>query len=160
MALGDTVGRVSFCRIPDAPEMSGFRKRITGTMDETTAELIEVQVETLDRQCADLDSVEYIKIDVEGAEIDCLRGGRKTIARHRPFISVEYGRPTYLSYGHTKMTLFVLVNEIGYVISDLFGNLIRSSDAWMRICDAAYWDYMLVPVERLDYWNELFDDLT
>ena len=57
------------------------------------------------------------------------------------------------------MTLFVLATEMGYAISDLFGNVISTPAEWSFICDAAYWDYMLVPQERLADWKTFFLDL-
>jgi hypothetical protein len=36
-----------------------------------------------------MDDVSYIKIDVEGHELDVLEGGRKTMARCRPVVLAE-----------------------------------------------------------------------
>src|SRR3954451_15020604 len=102
--------------------MAGLRIRETRD-GRAAAEPITVQVDTLDRQLAGLELLTYLKVDVEGGEIDCLLGGQQTIARLRPFISVEYGKPSYSAYGHTARTLFDLAAKMEYVPSDLFGNL-------------------------------------
>jgi hypothetical protein len=53
---------------------------------------VEVPVETLDRVVAarKLDRLGLLKIDVEGAEADVIRGAAQTIARHRPVIVFEH----------------------------------------------------------------------
>jgi FkbM family methyltransferase len=68
-----------------------------------------VELDTLDRQLRDLTELRFIKIDVEGGEIDVLRGGERLLRRTRPFVAVEYGSPTYSLYGHKKMTFVGLV---------------------------------------------------
>ena len=41
-------------------------------------------------------NLSFIKIDIEGAEVAALRGGRQTIEQHRPVIAVEYNQGTAL----------------------------------------------------------------
>lgn len=154
LALADRSYRSEFFILHDALGMSGFKWR-PDSGDEKP-ERIDVQVDTLDRQAAELSRVDYIKIDVEGAEISCLRGARLTVARHRPFISVEYGMPSYSLFGHTAMTLFEWARDNGYVLSDLFGNLIDSGEEWAVVCDYSLWDFFLVPKERRGQWESLF----
>ena len=154
MALGDKPGRTEFLILHQALGMSGFRQRV-GSGDQG-AERITVEVDTLDRQAAGLSRLDYIKIDIEGAEISCLRGARQTVAQHRPLISIEYGMPTYSLFGNTAMTLFEWGRENGYIPSDLFGNLISDADEWAVVCDYSYWDYFLVPEERRQAWTSLF----
>lgn len=153
VALGRVAGEQAFHHFPFGHGMSGLRPRED---QAETAEIIRVPVDTLDGQLAGLERVDYIKIDVEGGEIDCLLGGHETIMRHRPFLSVEYGRPGYAPYGNTAETLFVTAESLGYVLSDLFGNVIESSDEWEKICDLSYWDYFLVPNEKRRFWRAIF----
>jgi FkbM family methyltransferase len=150
IALGRERATASFCYFPNAAGMSGLRMR--DNVAPTEIRSIAVQVDTLDRQAAGLERLSYIKIDIEGGEIDCLLGGRDTIGRLRPFISVEYGRSGYIPYGYDALTLFNLARDIGYVLSDLFGNLIETEPEWLTICDLSYWDYFLVPTERTGDW--------
>lgn len=52
-----------------------------------------IQVETLDdwaaRETPDLDRLDWLKIDVEGAEVEVVKGGRGIISRLRPRVFVE-----------------------------------------------------------------------
>ncbi len=152
IALGAQPGFAHFQHNRGSPGELGLRQRRSHV--PATFETIHVTVDTLDRQAADLERLSYIKMDVEGGEIDCLLGGRDTIMRLRPYISVEYGAPGYTAYGHTGGTLFDVARDLHYVPSDLFGNLIETESEWLAICDLSYWDYFLVPAERIDDWKE------
>jgi len=154
VALADKPGHSEFLVLHQSIGMSGFKQRIDS--DDQSAERITVEVDTVDRQAAGLSRLDYIKIDIEGAEISCLRGARQTVARLRPWISVEYGMPTYSIFGNTAMSLFDWARENGYVLSDLFGNLIPTAEEWIVVCDYSYWDYFLVPAERQQEWTSFF----
>jgi FkbM family methyltransferase len=154
IALGRERAMASFCYFPNATGMSGLRMRDSVALAEVRS--IAVQVDTLDRQAAGLERLSYIKIDIEGGEIDCLKGAGQTLAQLRPFVSVEYGKPSYTAYGHDALALFTLARDIGYVLSDLFGNLIKTEPEWLAICDLSYWDYFLVPDERVGDWRSYF----
>lgn len=154
LALADEPGRSEFLVLHQALGMSGFKQRADSS--DQGAEKITVPVDTLDRQAADLSRLDYIKIDIEGAEISCLRGARQTVRRYRPLISLEYGMPTYSLFGNTAMTLFEWGREHDYIPSDLFGNLIPDPDEWAVVCDYSLWDFFLVPEERRQEWVLLF----
>jgi len=72
-----------------------------GPIDGTT-ELVERT--TLDDELASQVPA-VIKIDVEGGEIDVIRGGRQTIARHRPALLIEVNDPE---------GLVSVLDELGY----------------------------------------------
>lgn len=154
VALADHTGHSDFVILQEALGMSGFKQRV-GSGDQGAVR-ISVQVNTLDREAAALKRLDYIKIDIEGAEIKCLRGAQRTVARHRPIISVEYGKPAYSLFGSSNMTLFEWAHETGYTLSDLFGNLISDAQEWATVCDCSFWDYFLVPEERRQGWMSLF----
>jgi FkbM family methyltransferase len=50
-----------------------------------------VEVVTLDDEVLDEPRIDIVKIDVEGWELEVLRGGSRTLARHRPLVYVEVG---------------------------------------------------------------------
>lgn len=148
-ALADYTGVEEFIVNQGAPGESGLRQRVFSDPDRAHIERILVPVTRLDEQAFE-GPIHYIKIDVEGGEIGVLRGGRDVLARDRPIISVEYGRSSYSAYGHTADTLFEEASFLGYAICDLFGNIFSSIEAWRACVDRLYWDYLMIPEERLD----------
>jgi FkbM family methyltransferase len=128
---------------------SGLRQRAFSNPDRARIQRIIVPVGRLDDQTFE-GPIHYVKIDVEGAEIGVLRGGRDFLARHRPILSVEYGRPSYAACGHDADTLYEEAMVLGYAVCDLFGNVFRSIDEWRVCVDRLYWDYLLIPKERLE----------
>src|SRR5512147_2665678 len=148
-ALADHSGVEEFTVNLGAPGESGLRQRIFSDPARARVERITVPVARLDDQVFDA-PINYVKIDVEGGEIGVLRGGRDFLARHRPLLSVEYGRPSYSAYGHTADTLYEEAAMLGYAVCDLFGNIFRWIDECRACVDRLYWDYLLIPQERLE----------
>ncbi len=154
VALGERSGRSSFVHVRNSPGESGFRERVYNIANPIRS-MIVVDASTVDEQCVRLTELHYIKMDIEGGEIDCLRGAQETIARFRPLISVEYGAEAYTGYGHTSDTLYRLCDDMNYLISDLFGGIAGSREVWSDVCDRGSWDYFLVPRESVDAWRQL-----
>jgi FkbM family methyltransferase len=82
-------------------------------------------VRTLDGVLGDR-RVDFIKIDVEGAEFDVLQGARAILARCRPRILFEFGRGGAEYFGVSADAMFQFFDRAGY---DLFtlDNLARDS---------------------------------
>ena len=140
-ALSDHAGAEEFIVNLGAPGESGLRQRAYSNPDRARLQRIAVPVGRLDDQIFER-PVHYVKIGV-------LRGGRDFLARHRPLLSVEYGRPSYSVYGHTADTLYEEASALGYAVCDLFGNVFGSLDEWRACVDRLYWDYLMIPDERL-----------
>lgn len=150
VALADYSGESEFVFATGAPSESGLRERVFNAPELARPTRIRVQVGRLDDYACGLTRLDFLKIDIEGGEVDCLKGGLGTLVRLRPVVSVEYGASSYAAYGHERATLFEFASQIGYAIVDLFGNVIESLPLWERVCDVVYWDYLLVPRERRD----------
>lgn len=117
---------------------------------------IAATVDTIDAQAKDLPRLDFIKIDVEGAEMDCLRGAEAAVARCRPLIALEYGRSSYAMYGEQAATLYRWARQQRYLVSDLFGHVVEDEAEWLKVCDVSYWDFFLFPEERRDDWIARF----
>lgn len=94
IALTDTQGILKF-KVP----MVGNRESTgRGTLkidyieeDETSNKMYDVQANTLDWFVAEkqISKISLIKIDVEGAEINVIKGGANTIRKFRPILLIE-----------------------------------------------------------------------
>ena len=152
-ALGAREGSSSFFVKPAAIGESGLRRRSSyndGRSDDL--EEIVVQVRTLD-SFDPPGPISYIKIDTEGGEIDILKGAAKLLKRDRPAISVEFGRGGYDAYGYGPEALFSVASELGYAIFDLVGTPFVTQQDWLNGVDRIYWDYLMLPMERADWFR-------
>jgi FkbM family methyltransferase len=119
-ALSDRAAERSFARVVGDPGWSGFVERPTpaGGVVET----ITVRSERLDDALADGVQPAFVKIDVEGAEEQVLRGALETLRRHRPLIVFEHGLGSADYYGTTPERIHdLLAGELGYGIRSLDG---------------------------------------
>ncbi|OHC75523.1 MAG: hypothetical protein A3G18_09385 [Rhodospirillales bacterium RIFCSPLOWO2_12_FULL_58_28] len=78
----------------------------------------EARFDTLDNYIADNDirRMDYLKVDVEGHEINFLKGGIATIKKFRPIIQLEYYFCSQQMAKHTPEELLSLLHEINYTI--------------------------------------------
>ena len=79
----------------------------------------------------------------------CLFGGLKILEKFRPITSVEYGIDSYKNYGYSKFTLYDFALDNNYVLFDLFLNPINRRSKWEKACNDIYWDFFMVPKEKL-----------
>jgi len=61
-----------------------------------------------------LPSIDFVKIDVEGGELDVLKGAARTISKHRPLIYCEVYKRWAASFGYTPADLFEFMRTLGY----------------------------------------------
>jgi FkbM family methyltransferase len=156
VALGNTNGEAAFQLKVGAMAESGLARKGEYS-NRTDRDIIEMGV--IVRRLDDVDlgfSPDFIKIDIEGGEIDMLAGAVQTIRWSRPVMSVEYGSIGYQAFGHTVSALPDWAAANGYVIFDLFGNRF-DGDEFLRCVDRYYWDFMLIPSERADGLSDRLD---
>jgi FkbM family methyltransferase len=121
-ALGETRGVNRFHYVPDAPGRSSLRYR--KVFDGMAVECVDVEVTTLDTLAVGRDFA-LIKIDVEGAQYQVLRGGLALLRRCRPVVVFEHGRMAEADYGTTSRMLFELFASCGMGVQGLEGFLKR-----------------------------------
>jgi FkbM family methyltransferase len=120
-ALSDQAGERDFAYVVDEPGWSGFVAR--PTPDGGPVETITVRCERLDDALPAGVRPELVKIDVEGAEEEVLRGASETLRRHRPVIVFEHGAGSAEYYGTTPLGIHdFLTGELGYTIQGLDGD--------------------------------------
>lgn len=148
VALQDKKERTSFIHAVGTPEESGLKQRTYNFPERASPDEISVDADMLDSIAEHLPRLDYIKIDIEGAELLCLHGARDAIQRFKPIISVEYGQRGYGAYGFSSAELFEFAEEQGLSLFDIFGHEIQTRETWEAVCNTVYWDYFLVPKTR------------
>ena len=77
-----------------------------------------IKLNSLDNLIAakEVEIPDIIKIDVEGAELNVLKGAQKTISQYRPTILFEYSTSTALDAGYSKEILLDVLNLTNYKV--------------------------------------------
>lgn len=108
--------------------------------DLTITGRIEVAVTTLDDAMSG--SVDFIKADIEGSEIDMLKGAVETLRRSAPFVVMELDW-LFAFKGDVEAAndFFSWVESLDYIICDCFGCRIT-------LFDVEAWNVILIPKKR------------
>ena len=116
LALSRESGSTSFNYVVSNPSYSGIlRRRYDRPNEEDT--LITVKTELLDNIIPLEKVIDFIKIDVEGAEMLVLEGAQKTINRCKPIIVFEHGLGASDVYGTTPRQIFSFFEKNNMYIS-------------------------------------------
>ena len=129
LALSDEIGEVDFFVVKDDPRISALRdpQEIRGLVGDTPRSDWDGRIETISVTARRLDDVldpdqtiDLIKMDVEGAEVAVFRGALRTLAEWSPIVIFEYsGADVEKLYGATD--LLGTLNEVGFCVSCLEG---------------------------------------
>lgn len=114
----------------DKPVMASFKKPLFGgsglgmfvnkeNLNNGIERVVELKVDTLDNYVSqnNIKKINFIKIDVEGAESRVLQGGTVTLKNLRPtYIQLEFGDPHPSSVGgaSTAKDLYLFMKKFGY----------------------------------------------
>ena len=120
IALSDNEGRTKFHFVKNAPAYSGILQRKYDIKNPDIEE-IEVDIRTLDSLLDDKHKIDFIKIDVEGAELAVLRGAARTISMHKPYVLFECGLGASDYYGTKAEDVFDFFHNAHLNISTLKG---------------------------------------
>ncbi len=101
LALTNEKGETSFHYNHSNPAYSGILKREYPS-DKDKVEEIKISTDSLDNIINGIKSVtgiSLIKIDVEGGELNVIKGARETIRKHKPLVVFEHGLGASEYYG-------------------------------------------------------------
>jgi FkbM family methyltransferase len=115
LALSETVGAATFHHVESNPSRSGL-KNLEFNRNESVRE-ISVRTDRLDNIMPRDIEVTLIKIDVEGAELQVLKGAVETLRRCRPTVIFECGLGGSDSYGATPEQIYDLFKDCGLGVS-------------------------------------------
>lgn len=123
-ALANEDKIATFNYVKNAPEYSGIKKR-KYAIENPEIEEIKVQIKKLDDIIYPQVKIDFIKLDVEGAELDVLKGAKELLINNKPHIVFEFGLGASDFYDTKPHDIYsLLVNDIGLKISTL--------DFWLK----------------------------
>ncbi len=113
--LGDVPGGFLIKMNETEPGNAGS-KRIIGTSKSDSAEDMKVEIIRLDDFIgeAQIDKIDFIKMDVEGYEMNVLLGGKKVISKFKPKMFLELHDHKLIEQGYSGNQLLELLNDMGY----------------------------------------------
>lgn len=110
--LSETGGAVEFFISPAAGTNASLRN-VAGSQDATSVIGLTL---TLDQWVNNQKiAPDFIKCDVEGAELLVFRGGRATLVKHRPIIFTELLRKWSKPFGYHPNDMITFFAELGYI---------------------------------------------
>jgi FkbM family methyltransferase len=129
LALSNTCGRETlYCY--NNHRLSSLYERKSAHLQPK--QIIQISADTLSNVCAkyDIDTINYLKIDTEGAELFVLQGAQELIHNHMiELIQFEYGG-TYKDAGTTLRQVYDLLTQAGYKIYRIVPQGLEYLDAW------------------------------
>lgn len=136
-ALSDVDGSHEFHYVSGRPARSGLYLRDYPDKKEIVEKLI-VQTRQLDRVIPSDVPIRFMKVDVEGSELQVFRGAERTIRKHKPTILFEHG-------GEHKSN-----SESCYeILVDHFGMNIRTARQFLDRSE---------PLSKDSFFSELYDN--
>jgi FkbM family methyltransferase len=145
-ALSDRTGTADFTLALDGLEESGLRKRVAYNREAGRLSQLTVEVRRLDEVIPARDRIRFIKIDVEGGELDVLRGATRILEESRPVVAFECGAAAFMSYHEQPDPIFELFAARGYSIYSILGARIATVEEFRTAAfTQTFWDYVAFP---------------
>jgi FkbM family methyltransferase len=146
-AAGRDNGPASFVVTEGRLEESGLKTR--GMFNPGTSirpREIEVMVTRLDDVLPAGLPVRFVKMDVEGGELDALQGATRLLDRCHPIVAFECGAAAYQGYHDTPEALFEIFATRGYAVHAITGPRMHDAAQFAAASrKQEFWDYVAFP---------------
>ncbi|HET7764317.1 MAG TPA: FkbM family methyltransferase [Burkholderiales bacterium] len=120
-AVSSEPGEAEFYSPPSNTGTGGLRITPSAAREGPISRF-RVPVKRLDDYLGEISECRIIKLDIEGAELPALRGGRNLISRDRPLLYFECMNHTSL-YGYGTKDICEFLSSLGYDVYDPFSYL-------------------------------------
>ena len=131
LALSDVAGETSFRHVVSAPAYSGFKPRRYDRQEDI--QQIRVRTDLLDSVVPPELPIHFVKIDVEGAELQVLKGAVKTLRKNKPVIVFEHGLGGSDYYGTSPEEVYDLLAEVCGLYVSLMKRWLRNERPLTRV---------------------------
>ncbi len=109
VALGASAGTASFALNPRASSGSHLGAPQAMVRSDIAETYVDVAVKTADQMVGELqlDRLDFVKIDVEGFELDVLAGARELLRGYRPPVLLEFNSFTIIAFADMNPRAFL-----------------------------------------------------
>lgn len=116
IALSNSSGKVTFHCNVDHTAYSGIKRRDYPSPNDRV-DLIEVRTDRLDTLIPADQKVDFIKVDVEGAELWVFEGALELLRREKPVVVFEHGLGSSEFYESGPKKIFEVLSHCGLKVS-------------------------------------------
>jgi len=110
-AISNAENITTFKVVKNAPAYSGLRNREYAIKNPDILEIQVTQVK-LDNFFKNLNKLDFIKIDVEGGELNVIEGASELIKKLKPTLLFEFGKGSSEYYNSTPENMFDLLAKL------------------------------------------------
>ena len=117
-----------------------------------------IRMTSLDRYVEknNIKKVNFIKCDIDGAEVLFLRGARKTLASEKPIVIIEAHERGQRAQGHSCQEIFAELRQFGYKFFSLDNKLKAVLNEELEKFDPSFVDNILcLPDGKLDLLSKV-----
>jgi FkbM family methyltransferase len=120
-AASHAPGQARFHVVVGAEPLSSLSRDMAASRNRGELREIVVEVVTIDQRFGAL-PLRFVKLDVEGAEFDAMKGAAGLLRTARPVLAFEDGRARAAQhFGYSLETYYRFFDAMDYVVLDLFG---------------------------------------
>jgi FkbM family methyltransferase len=120
VAVGEAPGTTEMFFLPLMPGGASIDPATASALRGRAGVSQAVRITTIDDEVdAGSPPPDFLKIDIEGYELEALRGGRRAIARHRPELFLEMHGETIREKKTKVRAIAVFLSEAGYDITHI-----------------------------------------
>lgn len=154
LALSDQSGEANFSYFANRPAFSGLKRRKTPFDDkEGGLTTRRVRQAKLDDMLPPALRVSAIKLDIEGGELQALRGATACLTWSRPLVVFENGRQSSANvYGYSQDDFFSFFDGVDMQVFWLSGERF-TPDQWRR--RRPCWEFVALPTEQAQFAGQL-----
>ena len=137
LALSNKSEQSEFQYCTNLPAWSGLKKQ-EKYFGDPGIKIIKVKTAKLDNfNFKNEEEITFLKVDVEGGELDCLKGSISFIKRTRVIIYFEHAYIHFANYGNYSKKIYQFFEEINYKIISLETSLPLLLDEFIYIISQA-----------------------
>jgi len=160
-AVGASVGETQFFVAEDGFGTFSSRKMLADDLKHLRRTAVRVPLTTLDAAAEEqkLTRCDLVKIDVEGGELEVLRGAERLLQRFRPLVMCELADIRTATWNYPARDIYLFLERLGYRWYEPSSEGVLTVAPAQERYDPDWKNLVAVPKERAQEWASLLPEL-